>query len=73
MSFYGTELSRYTSFKAYSTHGDVRQILVNEKGVIALGPRDIHMALRRGPPLWHIQCVPDLPRADSMRTPNTGM
>ncbi|KAH7375292.1 PAB-dependent poly(A)-specific ribonuclease subunit PAN2 [Plectosphaerella cucumerina] len=55
MSFYGTELSRYTSFKAYSTHGDVRQILVNEKGVIALGPRDIHMALRRGPPLWHIQ------------------
>ncbi|PNH45764.1 hypothetical protein VD0004_g2197 [Verticillium dahliae] len=54
-SFYGTELQRYTSFKAFSTHGDVRQILVGEKGVIALGARDIHMALRRGPPLWHLQ------------------
>ncbi|KAH7175699.1 ubiquitin carboxyl-terminal hydrolase-domain-containing protein [Dactylonectria macrodidyma] len=55
-SFYGTELQRYTSFKAHlSPEGPVRQILVNEKGVVALGSKDVHMALRRGPPLWHIK------------------
>ncbi|EKJ70854.1 hypothetical protein FPSE_09006 [Fusarium pseudograminearum CS3096] len=48
-SFYGAELQRYTSFKAHtSTEGPVRQILLNEKGVIALGARDLHMAIRRG-------------------------
>ena len=25
-----------------------------DKGVIALGPTSIHMAMRRGPPIWHI-------------------
>ncbi|ROT42505.1 exonuclease [Sodiomyces alkalinus F11] len=55
MSFYGAELQRYTSFKACTTHGDLKQILVNDKGVIVLGSRDIHMASRRGPPIWHIQ------------------
>lgn len=55
-SFYGTELQRYTSFKAHQTpDGPVRQILVNEKGVVVLGSKDVHMALRRGPPLWHIR------------------
>ncbi|KAF7542629.1 hypothetical protein G7Z17_g11415 [Cylindrodendrum hubeiense] len=55
-SFYGTELQRYTSFKAHLTpDGPVRQILVNEKGVVVLGSKDVHMALRRGPPLWHIK------------------
>ncbi|KAF4595528.1 PAB-dependent poly(A)-specific ribonuclease subunit PAN2 [Ophiocordyceps camponoti-floridani] len=56
MSFLGTEQQRYTSFKAHQAiDGPVRQILVNDKGVIALGSRDIHMALRRGPPIWHIR------------------
>uniref|UniRef100_A0A8H7NFC2 PAN2-PAN3 deadenylation complex catalytic subunit PAN2 n=1 Tax=Bionectria ochroleuca TaxID=29856 RepID=A0A8H7NFC2_BIOOC len=55
-SFYGTELQRYTSFKAHLTvDGAVRQILVNDKGVIVLGSKDVHMAQRRGPPLWHIR------------------
>ncbi|KAM5375702.1 hypothetical protein ACJZ2D_005885 [Fusarium nematophilum] len=55
-SFYGTELQRYTSFKAHqSSDGPVRQILVNEKGVVVLGSKDVHMALRRGPPMWHIK------------------
>ncbi|KAG5982428.1 poly(A)-specific ribonuclease [Claviceps digitariae] len=55
-SFLSTELQRYTSFKAHSAaDGPVRQILVNEKGVISLGSKDIHMALRRGPPIWHIR------------------
>jgi PAB-dependent poly(A)-specific ribonuclease subunit 2 len=55
-SFYGTELQRYTSFKALQTNdGPVRQLLVNDKGVIALGSKDVHMSLRRGPTLWHIR------------------
>ncbi|KAG6034725.1 poly(A)-specific ribonuclease [Claviceps citrina] len=55
-SFLSTELQRYTSFKAHSAaDGPVRQILVNEKGVIALGSKDVHMALRRGPPMWHMR------------------
>lgn len=55
-SFYGTELQRYTSFKAHaSSDGPVRQILVNEKGIVALGSKDVHMAIRRGPPIWHIK------------------
>ncbi|KAK7414478.1 poly(A)-specific ribonuclease [Neonectria punicea] len=55
-SFYGTELQRYTSLKAHlSSDGPVRQILVNEKGVVALGSKDVHMAIRRGPPIWHIR------------------
>ncbi|QPG94530.1 poly(A)-specific ribonuclease [Epichloe festucae Fl1] len=55
-SFLGTEMQRYTSFKAHSAaDGPVRQILVNEKGVLALGAKDVHMALRRGLPLWHIR------------------
>ncbi|KAF4345953.1 pab-dependent poly(A)-specific ribonuclease subunit PAN2 [Fusarium beomiforme] len=55
-SFYGTELQRYTSFKAHpSSDGPVRQILVNEKGIVSLGAKDVHMAIRRGLPLWHIR------------------
>ncbi|KPM42869.1 PAB-dependent poly(A)-specific ribonuclease subunit PAN2 [Neonectria ditissima] len=55
-SFYGTELQRYTSLKAHlSSDGPVRQILINEKGIVALGSKDVHMSLRRGPPIWHIR------------------
>ncbi|KAL2208105.1 putative PAB-dependent poly(A)-specific ribonuclease subunit [Sarocladium strictum] len=55
-SFYGTELQRYTSFKAHSSSdGPVRQILINDKGVVALGAKDVHMAQRRGPPIWHLR------------------
>ncbi|POR34438.1 PAB-dependent poly(A)-specific ribonuclease subunit PAN2 [Tolypocladium paradoxum] len=55
-SFMGSELQRYTSFKAHLTpDGPVRQILVNDRGVVVLGSNDVHMALRRGPPLWHVR------------------
>lgn len=54
----GTELQRYTSFKAHqASDGPVRQILVNEKGVVSLSSKNVHMALRRGPPIWHVRCV----------------
>jgi PAB-dependent poly(A)-specific ribonuclease subunit 2 len=55
-SFYGTELQRYTSFKGGD--GPIRQILVHDKGIIALASRSVHMAVRRGAPLWHITYVP---------------
>ncbi|KAM3557881.1 hypothetical protein MY1884_004282 [Beauveria asiatica] len=43
-SFFGSELQRYTSFKAHlSSEGPIRQILVNDKGVIALGSNDVHI------------------------------
>ncbi|CZS97451.1 related to PAN2-component of Pab1p-stimulated poly(A) ribonuclease [Rhynchosporium agropyri] len=51
-SFYGNELQRYTSFKCGD--GPVYQLLFHEKGVIALGAKSVHMAMRRGPPIWHI-------------------
>ncbi|KAM0265662.1 hypothetical protein ACHAQJ_000096 [Trichoderma viride] len=55
-SFLSTELQRYTSFKAHqAADGPVRQILVNDKGVVVLGSKDVHMASRRGPPMWHIR------------------
>ena len=37
--------------------GPVRQILVNDKGVVVLGAKDVHMASRRGPPIWHCRYV----------------
>ncbi|KAL3422025.1 PAB-dependent poly(A)-specific ribonuclease subunit PAN2 [Phlyctema vagabunda] len=51
-SFYGTDLQRHTSFKAGD--GPVRRLLFHDKGVIALTARGVHMAMRRGSPLWHI-------------------
>lgn len=57
-SFVGSELQRYTSFKTHlSSEGPVRQILVNDKGVIALGSNDVHMSHRRGAAIWHIKFV----------------
>lgn len=57
-SFYGTELQRHTSFKIHpSSDGPVRQLLFHDKGVIALGAKSVHMATRRGPPIWHIDHV----------------
>lgn len=56
LSLYGTELQRYTSFRIHpSTDGPVRQLLFHDKGVIALGPRTVHMAMRRGLPIWNIR------------------
>lgn len=54
-SFYGSVLQRYTSFRAHpSADGPVRQLLFHDKGVIALGSRSVHMASRKGPPIWNI-------------------
>lgn len=56
VSFYGRELQRYTAFKIHpSGEGPVRQFLFHDKGIIALGTRSVHMAMRRGPALWNIR------------------
>ena len=55
-SLYGSELQRYTSFRSQpQADGPVRQFLFNDKGVICLGSRSIHMALRRGPTVWNLR------------------
>jgi PAB-dependent poly(A)-specific ribonuclease subunit 2 len=56
LSLYGTELQRYTSFRIHPPNdGPVRQLLFHDKGIIALGPRTVHMAMRRGLPMWNIR------------------
>ncbi|EAQ84938.1 hypothetical protein CHGG_08952 [Chaetomium globosum CBS 148.51] len=56
VSFYGRDLQRYTAFKIHPpSEGPVRQFLFHDKGVIALGTRSVHMAMRRGPTLWNIR------------------
>jgi PAB-dependent poly(A)-specific ribonuclease subunit 2 len=55
-SFYGRDLQRYTAFKIHPpSEGPVRQFLFHDKGVICLGTRSVHMAMRRGPALWNIR------------------
>lgn len=51
-SYYGIELQRYTSFRVGD--GVVHQILLHEKGVIALTSTAIHAATRQGSQIWHI-------------------
>ncbi|KAJ4293921.1 poly(A)-specific ribonuclease [Collariella sp. IMI 366227] len=56
VSFYGRDLQRYTAFRIQPVaEGPVRQFLFHDKGVIALGTRSVHMAMRRGPALWNIR------------------
>jgi len=31
--------------------------LFNDRGVMALGPKGVHMSLRRGPPIWDVRCA----------------
>ncbi|ERS99373.1 hypothetical protein HMPREF1624_04573 [Sporothrix schenckii ATCC 58251] len=53
-AFYGSEVQNYVSYVMQpTTDGEVRQILLNDTGVLSLGPRGLHMALRRGLPLWN--------------------
>ncbi|EPE04927.1 pab-dependent poly -specific ribonuclease subunit pan2 [Ophiostoma piceae UAMH 11346] len=53
-SFAGAELQNYVSYIIHPpSDGEVRHILLNDTGVISLGPRGVHMALRRGLPLWN--------------------
>lgn len=52
-SYYGTEFQQYTSFKV--GNGLVHQILVHDKGVIALTSTAVHAATRWGNQIWHMK------------------
>ncbi|KAL5604368.1 hypothetical protein BROUX41_002340 [Berkeleyomyces rouxiae] len=55
-SFFGSELRRYSSYLIHPTvEGPVRQILVNDKGVLALGSKTLHFAQRGGLPIWNLR------------------
>ena len=56
MSFFGPELRRYTAWRIQPVEeGPVRQFLFNDKGLIILGTRSVHMYNRRGLRLWDIR------------------
>lgn len=57
-AFYSSELQRHTAFRAHAAaEGPVRQLLFHDKGVVALGTKSVHMATRRGVPVWHLVYV----------------
>ncbi|KAI9826617.1 MAG: poly(A)-specific ribonuclease [Thelocarpon impressellum] len=54
-SFYGAELQKYSSFRAHvSSEGPVRHLLFNDKGVISVASKSVHLSLRRGLAQWNI-------------------
>ena len=40
--------------KAHTNEGEVRQLLVHEKGIISLASRSVHLITRRGLTQWHL-------------------
>lgn len=68
-SYCGNELRKYTSYRGHanavlSTDNAVRQMLVNDRGVVSLSARSLHFSIRRGLSQWNIQLVnPSLVRA----------
>lgn len=57
-SFYGPDLTRYTSLRAHpAVEGPVLQFLFHEKGVISLASNSVHLCSRRGLTQWHISYV----------------
>lgn len=54
-SFYGAELTKYTSYKGHtSAEGAVKQLLFCDRGVISIASRSVHLASRRGLTQWHL-------------------
>lgn len=68
-SYCGNELRKYTSYRGHAnavlpTDNAVRQMLVNDRGVVSLSARGLHFSIRRGLSQWNIQLVnPSLVRA----------
>ncbi|KKF96952.1 PAB-dependent poly(A)-specific ribonuclease subunit PAN2 [Ceratocystis platani] len=55
-SFFGSELRRYSSYLIHpSIEGPVRQLLINDKGVLSLGAKTLHFAQRGGLPIWNLR------------------
>ena len=59
-SFYGPELTSYTSIRAHPViEGPVGQFLFHEKGVVSLSACSVHLCSRRCLSQWHISSVFD--------------
>lgn len=61
-SYCGNELRKYTSYRGHAsavlpTDNAVRQMLVNDRGVVSLSARGLHFSIRRGLSQWDIQFV----------------
>lgn len=55
-SFYGTEMQKYTCWRAHpEAEGPVKQILVCDKGVLSVSAKSVHLASKRGLTQWHIR------------------
>lgn len=70
-SYCGNELRKYTSYRAHAsavnpTDNAVRQMLVNDRGVVSLSARGLHFSIRRGLSQWNIQFVNPLPRSGDL-------
>ena len=50
-SLFDTTLSRYTSYKGHMA-GPVKDIIVDDKGILSLSDRSVHFANRRGVAQW---------------------
>lgn len=58
ISYYGSDLQRYTSLQAHPVQeGPIKQFLIHEKGVISVSSQSVHLLSRRGLTLWHISFV----------------
>lgn len=57
-SFNGSELRRYSSYRGHASivpiEKPVRQILLNDRGVITLASKSMHLSLRGGPAQWNL-------------------
>lgn len=57
-SFSGHQIEKYTSLKAHpEAEGPVHQFLFNDRGVISLAAKSVHLTARRGLTQWHIEFV----------------
>ncbi|KAL9603784.1 MAG: hypothetical protein Q9219_000893 [cf. Caloplaca sp. 3 TL-2023] len=55
LSYYGSDLQRYTSLQAHPAQdGAVKQFLFHDRGILSLGSRSVHLLSRRGLTQWHI-------------------
>ncbi|KAK0617114.1 PAB-dependent poly(A)-specific ribonuclease subunit PAN2 [Immersiella caudata] len=55
-SYIGPKLDFYTAFMICNRgDGPVHQILIHEKGIICLGPKSVHMSMRRGLAMWNVR------------------
>ena len=54
-SFHGSESRRYTSVKAHIREGPVKQLFSNERGIVSVSARSIHLVGRNGITQWHLQ------------------